>query len=218
MNTASSDPVAGAGDDAERRPAGLLLTGGASRRMGFAKGTLEVDGTRLSPRLADLLTAVTVPSLEVGPGYSGLPRVAEEIPGRGPVAAIVAGWETCRAVADPRSVLVLACDLPLMTLGVLRWLALRPGDRSMVPVVAGLPQPLCARWSSEDVERMAAALDKGTRSFEPIYGLETVTFLDESSWGAVTDARVFTDADTLDDLERLGLARAARPIHLDHQR
>lgn len=205
----ASDALMGPVAGTAQKPAGLLLTGGASRRMGFAKGTLEVGGTRLALRLAGLLATVAEPSLEVGPGYSGLPWVTEEISGRGPVAAIVAGWEACREMVDTRSVLVLACDLPFMTLDVLRWLASRPGHGSMVPSVAGQPQPLCARWSAEDVESMANFLHEGQRSFKPVYGVGNVTFLDESSWGAVADAQVFADADTSDDLERLGLARSA---------
>ncbi|HZI37181.1 MAG TPA: NTP transferase domain-containing protein, partial [Acidimicrobiia bacterium] len=52
--------------------AGLLLTGGASRRMGRDKALLEVGGRRLVDRAASVLAAVADPVLEVGPGWSEL--------------------------------------------------------------------------------------------------------------------------------------------------
>lgn len=58
--------------------AGLLLTGGASRRMGADKALLEIGGRRLADRGASVLAAVCHPVLEVGPGVSGLPAVRED--------------------------------------------------------------------------------------------------------------------------------------------
>ena len=60
--------TAGAG-----RVAGLLLTGGASRRMGSDKALLEVEGRRMVDRAAAALAAVAAPVVEVGPGWSSLP-------------------------------------------------------------------------------------------------------------------------------------------------
>ena len=66
---------------------GLLLTGGASRRMGTDKALIEVDGQRLVDRAAAVLGAVADPVIEVGPGWSELPAVREDPPGSGPLAA-----------------------------------------------------------------------------------------------------------------------------------
>jgi hypothetical protein len=49
---------------------GLLLTGGASRRMGSDKALLKVDGRRLVDRAAAVLGAVAAPVIEVGPGWA----------------------------------------------------------------------------------------------------------------------------------------------------
>nr|MDP9020189.1 NTP transferase domain-containing protein [Actinomycetota bacterium] len=57
--------------------AGLLLTGGASRRMGRDKALLAVHGLPLAQRTAGVLAAVVAPVLEVGPGRSTLPAVQE---------------------------------------------------------------------------------------------------------------------------------------------
>ena len=64
--------------------AGVLLTGGASRRMGFDKALVEVDGRASAVRLAAVMQEVANPVLEVGPGRSGLPAIAEGPVGQGP--------------------------------------------------------------------------------------------------------------------------------------
>src|SRR5260221_9570916 len=81
----------------QRPCAGLLLTGGASRRMGTDKALIEVDGQRLAERAAAVLMAVADPVPEVRPGWSPLPAVREDPPGRRPPAAVPA-----RAAPLPR--------------------------------------------------------------------------------------------------------------------
>src|SRR5438132_14472 len=80
----------------QRPCAGLLLTGGASRRMGTDKALIEVDGQRLAERAAAVLAAVADPVVEVGPGWSPLPAVREDPPGSGPLAAVSTGAAALR--------------------------------------------------------------------------------------------------------------------------
>ena len=185
--------------------AGLLLTGGRSRRMGTDKASLDVGGRRLAELVGERLGAVVAPALEVGPGRSGLPSIAEEPPGEGPLVALVAGWRALVGLGHNGPVLVVACDLPLVTVEVLRLLAVWPGPGSVVPVVGGARQPLCARWARADLERAAAGAAGGARSLQGFFGPD-VRFLDEATWGAVAPPSVFADVDTPADLERLGLA------------
>src|SRR5438105_2544862 len=58
--------------------AGVLLTGGASRRMGLDKATLVVDGETFAQRAARVLTAACDPVIEVGSGVTVLPCAREE--------------------------------------------------------------------------------------------------------------------------------------------
>jgi molybdopterin-guanine dinucleotide biosynthesis protein A len=55
--------------------AGVLLTGGRSRRLGVDKASLVLDGETLARRAARRLDAVCSPVLEAGDGVSGLPAV-----------------------------------------------------------------------------------------------------------------------------------------------
>jgi molybdopterin-guanine dinucleotide biosynthesis protein A len=129
----------------------MLLCGGASQRMGFDKTQLVVGGSTMAVRTANLLSRVVASAVEVGPGLSGLWSLREEPPGAGPLAAVVAGWD---ALGDGEysAALVLAGDLPFISEPLLRLLVEWESARSVVPVVDGRDQPLCARWSREDLD------------------------------------------------------------------
>ena len=98
-------------------PAGLLLTGGASTRMGRDKATLPLGpaGMTLGRHLGSMLEAVTVVALEVGPHASLLDQPTERDPGEGPLAAIALGTRTLRHLGFEGPVLVLATDLPCLS-------------------------------------------------------------------------------------------------------
>lgn len=182
----------------DRLVGGLLLTGGRSRRMGRDKATIEVGGETLATRLGRLLAEVARPALEVGPGWSGL-VVAQRDPGEGPLAAIASGWRSLRESGFEGDVIVLATDLLSLTPRLLAWIADRPEPTSVVPVVSGRPQPLCARWSPADLDAAVALVDRGERAVSAGLGPD-VSYLDESEWGAVAHPRAFADADRPEDL------------------
>jgi len=183
---------------------GVLLCGGASRRMGFDKTQLIVYGTTMAARTAGLMRQVVVSAVEVGPGLSGLTSVREDQPGSGPLAAISAGWN---AVSDDEhtGALVVAGDLPFVSEPLLRLLVEWESSRSVVPVVDGRDQPLCARWSRNDLAEARELLSRGERSLRHMSRRADVDYLDESTWGRVATWREFADVDTPEDLRRLGL-------------
>jgi molybdenum cofactor guanylyltransferase len=185
--------------------AGLLLTGGSSRRMGHDKATLVIEGEPNARRLGALLAGVVEPALEVGGQCSGLAAIADEQPGEGPLTALVTGWSALSGAGHEGSVVVLACDLPLVTSAFLRWLAQYPGERSVVPLVDGRLQPLCARWSAPDLRRSVERAADGARSLrELLEEMDPVT-VRPSDWAGVAAPSTLSDADTPDDLKRLGL-------------
>jgi molybdopterin-guanine dinucleotide biosynthesis protein A len=184
---------------------GALLTGGASRRMGFDKASVQVDGVPNAVRLAAVLGEVASPVVEVGPGRSGLVAVDEQPPGQGPLSATCAAWETLRAMGHFGPVLVVACDLPFVTAEDLGLLATWPGPASVVPVAAGRPQPLCARWSPEDLSAARLLVQGGERSMKALLLRPGVVFVDEKHWPEGKARRVFADFDTPSDLADLGL-------------
>jgi len=190
------------------RPAGILLTGGASRRMGFDKTAFPVDGVACAVRIAASLTRVLGLAVEVGSGHTGLPAVREDPPGNGPLAGLCAGLDWLEAsgrAGDP--VVLVAGDLPFLTDAVLQMLADR-AQGSAVPVVDGRAQPLCARWSPESLALGRAARSSGERSMRPLLAAPDVELLDETMWPDGVAASAFQDLDTPEDIERLGLGGA----------
>jgi molybdopterin-guanine dinucleotide biosynthesis protein A len=179
--------------------AGLLLTGGASRRMGVDKASLVVDGVRLAQRTAGILSAVVTPALEVGPGRSTLPVVEEAPPGQGPLVAAAAGFRALAEGGHAGPVVVVATDLPRLTPAVVHHLARHPSTGSIVPLVAGRAQWLVARWSPRAVGRASVLVGRGERSMQAL--AEDVLWIDLSD-----RADELADVDAPADLRAAGLA------------
>jgi molybdopterin-guanine dinucleotide biosynthesis protein A len=180
--------------------AGLLLTGGASTRMGVPKATLLVEGEPLATRAARVLREVCDPVLEVGPGFTELEQVAEPDAHEGPLAGFVAGIE---ALDHPGAVVLLACDLPFVTVDVLRDLVAWPGDGSVVPVDAsGRLQPACARYSLAAQARARAAFARGERALARVLDDPT-----DVTRFTPADERALIDVDTPEEAARWGVER-----------
>lgn len=190
------------GDNGGVHTAGLLLTGGASRRFGRDKALLPVDGTPAAVRLADVLSSVVSPAREVGPGRTSLARVRESSP-EGPLVAVAAGVAALRADGFDGGAVVLACDLPLVDAALVRYLA--GFDGTAVPVVDGRPQSLCARYSAAALDTAVALVASGERRMSALVDAGPVTWLGEDDWGAVATGRTFADVDTPADAAALGL-------------
>jgi molybdenum cofactor guanylyltransferase len=189
------------------RPAALLLTGGASRRMGQDKASLVLSGQGLAARTAAILAPVAAPILEIGPGHTTLPRVQESPPGGGPLAALAAGWAELveRGWPDSASVLVVATDLPRLTVGLLTFLAHHPGPGCVVPVDdEGRDQTLCARYPMAALAEAADLVGVGDRSVRALLDRVEVTRLVPSVWRlAAGRSDALVDVDTPADLTLL---------------
>lgn len=179
--------------------AGLLLTGGASRRMGADKASLVVEGMSLAERTAGVLAAVVAPVLEVGPGRSPLPAVEESSAGEGPLAAAAAGFRALAERGHSGPVVVVATDLPRLSVEAVHRLASHPSAGSVVPRVGGRAQWLAARWSPRAVGRAPALVLGGERAMNAL--ADDVVWLDATEW-----AGDLADVDTPADLRDVGLA------------
>jgi len=199
--------------------------------MGLDKALMMVGGLPNSIRLAgELNDAVGGPLVEVGKGFSGLPAVMEEPAGAGPLVAFAAGARYLHSVGHAGPVLLLACDLPFVDAGVLRALAGYPSEQSVVPVADGYPQPLCARWSAEDLELVHRLVARGERSMKALLAASALELLEEGRLAELAElemraagkeisapaprlpagpagaGHLLADVDTPEDLLRFGLA------------
>ena len=147
--------------------AGVVLAGGASRRMGgLDKAALQVGGITLLDRVLAAARPVCDPLVVVGPvratDVAGVAFVSEAVPGGGPVPAILAGVEAAGPECDV--VLVLAVDLPLLTTGHLRRLIAALDDAGAGAAASAEedgPNPLLAAYRVSDLSARAAGLDLG---------------------------------------------------------
>lgn len=185
--------------------AGLLFTGGASRRLGVPKATLRRNGERLVDRGVRLLGSVCTTVLEIGPGYASGRSTLESPPGAGPLAALAAGMTALDVEGHLDPVIALAVDLPFVDVPLLTWLADHPSQSTIVPIVDGAPQTLCARYAPEAAAVAIDLLAAGERSLRSLLAAIPVVEVGEDEWGSVVDASCFADVDTVDDMARAGL-------------
>ena len=132
---------------------GLLLSGGASKRMQRDKAHVEYSGEPQLTRAWRLLSRVTERAFVSAredqrgdPLRAALPLIIDSYDSVGPAAGVLSAQDAHPGVAW----LVVACDLPLLDLQTLR--TLLAGRDPAADATAytsrhdGLPEPLCAIW------------------------------------------------------------------------
>lgn len=188
---------------------GVMLAGGASRRMGTDKAFVEINGLAMAEIVATSLREVCDRALVAGraQGLAGLPGIPDpDASNRGPLAGLVAGLEA----AGSGVVVLTAVDQPWVRPDTLRHLIALYSDLPVVPVVEGSRQTTCAVYPTDITpaareELMAAGsiqtlLDRV--AFQPVLEEEW------ASWGE--DGRSWFSIDTPEALEE-GLSRFGRP-------
>ena len=136
--------------------AAVLLTGGASTRMGRDKAHIEFDGEPAAVRLAKMLVGFFGEVLVVGgdpPAAAPGRRVSD---GEGPQSAL-RGLVSGLGAATRDRVLVVATDLPFLTADLVLALVACPEADAVVPRVDGRLHPLCALYRREPVLAAARA-------------------------------------------------------------
>jgi len=148
---------------------GLLLSGGASRRMRQDKAALDYRGEPQLLRAWRLLQPVTERAFvsvrdeqRDDPLRAGLPQIVDRYDAVGPVAGMLSAQD-----AHPQAAwLVIACDLPLLDQATLRELVARRDPGADATAFAsrhdGLPEPLCAIWEPGSHELLLQRYEKGS--------------------------------------------------------
>lgn len=209
----------------------IVPAGGSARRLGglaaAGKAALGAAGRTFLDRVSTVLAAEVPRVIIVAPPTCRLPAVGpaveivrDAVPGAGPLAAVRDGLGHALATGPlPRVAVLCACDVPLVTSGVVRLLldrAARPGVRWVLPVVGGHPQPLLSALAVDalpEIDRLLTAGRTSLRSLAAVLaaaGPGAVIHPAADELRAVDPALVsFFDVDTPDDLADLA-RRAAR--------
>lgn len=190
-----------------------VLAGGESRRMGSDKALLKIAGRPLLARTIDLLHRVSDDVLVIGrrAGYEsfGAAVIADRFPSAGPLGGIA----TALSAATHEYVLVVACDMPLLSEPLLIAMAEEPrGYDVLVPaVIAGTDreaawqwQPLHAIYNRGCLSVVEHHLRSGDRRADAFYGDVRVRQLDEA-WVSQYDPTLasFTNANEPEELENV---------------
>jgi molybdopterin-guanine dinucleotide biosynthesis protein A len=120
---------------------------------------------------------------------------------------VATGVAALRGGGHAGPVIVLAVDMPSVTVELLRLLATRPGPATAVPRAGGHPQVLCARYGPDalaGVDRLVAAGGVSLRKLvEEMAARGEVGWIEPEEWSTVTAPEALADVDTPDDLRRL---------------
>ena len=132
---------------------GLILAGGASKRMQRDKAALKIQGKTQLDRAFELLSGylqrvfVSVRADQTSdPTRAHLPLIVDSVEGAGPITGIRSALAAHPEVAW----LVLACDLPFVSDAAIEELLRRRDPSALATAYKsahdGLPEPLCAIW------------------------------------------------------------------------
>ncbi len=185
-------------------PVGVVLAGGRSRRLGRDKALLRLAGQPLVLRAARKLEAVAGPVVVADRGRRYLEgfRSLADGDGAGPVAGLLGA-----AAAFPgRSLLALACDLPLVPAALLACLASETGCDWVVPETERGVEPLCALYAPRALSRFAERAAAGSYALhglasEPGLTLRRVGTTELLRFG--DPARMFLNINRQEDLAAL---------------
>ena len=142
---------------------GLILAGGASKRMQRDKAALEYQGKTQLARAFELASRHVAkvfvslrPHQTSDPTRAQRPMIVDLGEGEGPIAGIRSALAAHPKVAW----LVLACDLPFLSDAALEELLRRRDPNALATAYKsthdGLPEPLCAIWEPSAAPALAA--------------------------------------------------------------
>ena len=187
---------------------GVVLAGGASRRMGQDKAGLELDGATLLARAVSCLRRISDDVIVASGDGRRLPgewrQVADAWPESGPLGGLVPALEA----AGHDLTAVLAVDLAAPSPALLAWLAARwdGGSWAVVPEAQGRLQPLHAVYRSGAAPQLRQHLERGERSLTRLLEADPqgVQRFAPSAYAHVADPGFATNLNTPEDLRAAG--------------
>ena len=180
-----------------------IIAGGRARRLGgLTKGDLVIDGKRIIDRQLSVLGHVAEHILIVSDDHHsfrtlGLRVCADLIPGVGPLG----GLYTALVRSPTTQTIVVACDLPFLTVSFLRHLVTRTGGAdAAIPRTAAGTQPLCAVYHRSCIEPVRAQLERREFRVSALRDAVRVTDIGPSEVAPFDpDGTLFFNVNTPDD-------------------
>lgn len=191
----------------------FVLAGGKSTRMGADKAFLEWQSSTLLDHAVLLARLLASDTCVIGDPQKfsghGAPVISDIYPDRGPLGGIHAALRNSTTELN----LMLAVDMPLLTLPLLSYLVdrARQSDAIVtVPRSGGRFQPLCGIYRSEFADVAERSLQAGKNKIDPLFAQVKTLVIEEAELSqAGFSADLFRNVNTPADLEAL---RAIREV------
>lgn len=193
-------------------PAGIILAGGRSQRMGTNKALLPLPGQASETFLAHLVSTLAPLCAEVlivardqaQFAHVALPDtrlVFDEKPGGGPLMGLYSGLNAMQAT----TALVVAVDMPFVQSALPAFLLdCYKQDTLIVPVVAGIPQVLLALYPRSTLSAIETLLKQGKRAPRALLEVVPVQYIEEEQLRQIDpQLRSFVGINTPEDLQRI---------------
>lgn len=152
--------------------------------MGRDKAQLKLGHSTLIERVLAAVEPLAAPCMllagDPAPfGHLGLPVHADLRANSGPLG----GLHTALSLAPSPTVLLLACDLPFVTVDFLRFLLRESRDRqAVVPRNDDGLHPLCAVYARSCLPAVERALDRGDLRMRAFHAEVDVRILEPQEW------------------------------------
>src|SRR5690242_13083043 len=170
-------------------PAGIILAGGRSQRMGTNKALLPLPGqpsetflshlaSTLAPFCAEVLVVARDPAQFAPPITLPAARmIFDEKPGGGPLMGLYSGLNAIQASAA----LVIAVDMPFAQPALLAFLLSHYQENTLlVPLVAGVPQVLLALYPRSILPLIETLMAQGKHAPRALLEVAPVHYIEEA--------------------------------------
>ena len=199
MTGVAADRAAHAGRETA---AAAVLAGGRGNRIGGNKANMVLAGRTLAGRAVDSLRRAGLDPFVVTKRdrpveIEGVEVLFEADEPQHPLAGLAAAIRE----AGGRRVVVLACDLPLLPVTYLGWLAGQT-DGAVVPRVGAQVQPLAALYGPGDLETIEAALARQDPVKSAVARLSPTLVGDDGLRRFGDPTVMFSNVNTPEDLRR----------------
>jgi len=193
-------------------PAGIILAGGRSQRMGTDKALLPLPGnpsesflkhlaSTLTPLCAEVLVVARDQVQFAGIALPDTRMVFDQKPGGGPLMGLYSGLSAMHSSAA----LVVAVDMPFVQPALLTFLLdCYQRDTLVVPIVESVPQVLLALYPRSILPLIETFLEQGKRAPRALLEVAPVHYIDEVRLREVDpQLRSFVGINTPQDLEAI---------------
>lgn len=186
---------------------GAILAGGMSRRMGYNKAFIEIDGASIIERAALAMSAVFASPVIIANdtnlySHLGLPVFPDVIKDAGSLGGIYTALFHSRKDYS----FITACDMPWLDAGCIRRVLESVTDEDcVIPFISGRLHPMHAAWSKDSMKHIEAMIKDGNLRINDLLGKIRIKKLGKDAFEGLPIEKSVENLNTAVDLERTGL-------------